>query len=145
MKIGYLMNSYPMTSTTFIRREIESLESLGIEIKRYAVRHWSEELVDELDIAEQSQTQYLLTNNAFGLLKAFFIVLFANATGLFHALILWRKVCKNAGGITIKHIAYLLQATYFYRQSRRDGIQHVHTHFATNATTVAMLAREMGG
>ena len=48
MKIGYLMNTYPLTSTTFIRREIESLEALGKEVKRYAVRHWSEKLVDPL-------------------------------------------------------------------------------------------------
>lgn len=145
MKIGYLMNSYPMTSTTFIRREIESLEELGIEIKRYAVRQWNEPLVDPLDIADQAKTHYLLTNNLLGLFSAFMLVLATNFVGFLRALNLWRKVCKNAGGISVKHVAYLLQATYFYRQSKRDGIQHVHSHFATNATTVAMLAQALGG
>ena len=32
MNVAYLMNAYPMTSTTFIRREIEALESLGLRI-----------------------------------------------------------------------------------------------------------------
>ena len=49
MRVGYLMNTYPLTSTTFIRREMESLEALGLEIKRYAVRNWAEKLVDPLD------------------------------------------------------------------------------------------------
>ncbi|MEQ1559313.1 MAG: glycosyltransferase family 4 protein [Methyloglobulus sp.] len=139
------MNSYPMTSTTFIRREMESLEDLGLEIKRYAVRHWDEALVDPLDIAEQDRTHYLLTNNIKSLFSAFFGVLLANLPGFLSSFMLWRKVCKNAGGISIKQFAYLLEATYFYQQTKRDGIEHVHVHFSTNATTVAMLAQAMGG
>ncbi len=145
MKIGYLMNSYPMTSTTFIRREIESLENLGLEIKRYAVRHWSEQLVDPLDIAEQNRTHYLLTSNIPQLFMALFLVVALNPAGFFKALLLWFKVCKNSGGISVKNIAYLIQAAYFYRKTRQDSINHVHVHFATNATTVAMLAKAMGG
>ncbi len=145
MKIGYLMNSYPMTSTTFIRREIESLEALGLEIKRYAVRHWGGELVDPLDIADQAHTHYLLTDNTYLLLKSFFVVIFFNSIGLFRALSLWVKVCRNSGGLSIKHFAYLLQATYFYRLCKQNELKHVHTHFSTNATTVAMLAKQMGG
>ncbi len=145
MKIAYLMNSYPMTSTTFIRREIESLEALGLKIKRYAVRHWDDVLVDPLDVTEQSRTHYLLTQNIPGLFLAFFMVLITNPVGFGRTLLLWRKVCKNSGGFSVKHFAYLLQATYFYRTTQRDGIQHVHSHFSTNATTVAMLAYVMGG
>ncbi len=139
------MNSYPMTSTTFIRREMESLEGLGLDIERYAVRHWDDVLVDPLDIAEQKRTHYLLTKNLSGLFAAFFKVLASNPAGLFRALSLWRKVCRNSGGMSVRHFAYLLQAAYFYRATRRDGIEHVHSHFSTNATTVAMLAHQMGG
>lgn len=145
MKIGYLMNSYPMTSTTFIRREIESLEALGLEINRYAVRHWGEKLVDPLDIADQARTHYLLTNNALALITSFFMVLFTNPVGFFRGLALWFQVWRNAGSLSIKYFAYLLQATYFYQRSKQDGLQHVHVHFSTNATTVAMIARQMGG
>ena len=145
LRIGYLMNSYPMTSTTFIRREIESLEALGLQIRRYAVRHWGEKLVDPLDVAEQERTHYLLTGNARALVLSFFVVFLTNPLGLLRGLALWLRVCRNSGALTIRHFAYLLQATYFYRRSRQDGLQHVHVHFSTNATTVAMLARRMGG
>jgi colanic acid/amylovoran biosynthesis glycosyltransferase len=145
LKIGYLMNSYPMTSTTFIRREMESLEALGVEIKRYAVRHWSEPLVDPIDIQAQSETHYLLTGNATNLLLSFIVVFFTNPIGLIKGINLWQKVCRNAGFLSVKHFAYLLQATYFYRKSHQDQIEHVHVHFSTNATTVAMIAHAMGG
>ena len=145
MRVGYLMNSYPMTSTTFIRREMESLEALGLEIKRYAVRNWGEKLVDPLDIADQQRTHYLLTNNVLSLFTSFFTVIFSNPMGFLRAFGLWFKVCRNSGSLSVKHFAYLLQAAYFYKLCKQDHLQHVHVHFSTNATTVAMLAKQMGG
>lgn len=144
MKLGYLMNTYPLTSTTFIRREIEALVSMGVEIKRYAVRHWDGKLVDPLDIADQARTHYLLSGNVLNLLLSFLIVLFTKPVGFFRAANVWLQVCRNAG-LSIKHFAYFLQATYFYRLTKKEGLQHVHVHFSTNATTVAMLAKQMGG
>jgi len=139
------MNSYPMTSTTFIRREIESLELLGLEIKRFAVRHWGEKLVDTMDIADQVRTHYLLTGNSLALLTSFFTTILLNPLGFLRAFSLWISVCKNAGNLSVKHFAYLLQATYFYRLCKQNNLTHVHTHFSTNATTVAMIAKQIGG
>ncbi|MHA7873718.1 MAG: glycosyltransferase family 4 protein, partial [Hyphococcus sp.] len=145
MNIAYLMNSYPMTSTTFIRREIEALERRGLSITRYAVRHWDGALVDPADIAEQERTHYLLTGNVAGLLAAFFSALLTNSGGVLRALGPWAALLKNARGGLVRHIAYLLQAAYFRRRAASDGIDHVHVHFATNAAAVAMLSRMMGG
>lgn len=144
MKLAYFTNSYPMTSTTFIRREIESLEAIGVEIKRYAVRHWDGKLVDPLDIAEQARTHYLLTGNVLNLLLSFLVVFLTQPKGFFCAASVWLQVCRNAG-LSIKHFAYFLQATYFYRVTKKEGLKHVHVHFSTNASTVAMLAKNMGG
>jgi glycosyltransferase involved in cell wall biosynthesis len=38
-----------------------------------------------------------------------------------------------------------MQAAYFRQISKSQHIDHVHAHFATNATAVAMLSRAMGG
>ena len=54
------MNAYPMTSTTFIRREIEAHEQAGCDVQRFAIRSWDQELVDPKDIEEQKGTYYLL-------------------------------------------------------------------------------------
>lgn len=145
MNVAYLMNSYPMTSTTFIRREIEALERQGLIIKRYAVRHWDGELVDSADRAEQSRTEYLLTGNSAGLVASFFKELVTNPGGVFKALGAWGSLIDKARGGIVRHVAYLLQAACFKQRSARDGVEHVHVHFATNATAVAMLARIMGG
>lgn len=145
MNIAYLMNTYPLTSTTFIRREIEAHERRGLKIHRYAVRQWDGKLVDPLDIAEIGRTHYLLTGNAGGLVKAFFRELINNPGGLFKALGPWWSLLNKARGGVVRHAAYLMEACYFRQRAAADKIDHVHVHFLTNSTAVAMLARIMGG
>lgn len=145
MKIAYLMNSYPMTSTTFVRREIQALESLQVAVKRYAIRQWSETLVDERDRVELTRTEYLLTGNVGAL------ILIALREWLLHpwrvsrALGPWFRLIRKARGGFVKHAAYLMQAIYLRRQVSDAGIDHIHVHFGTNATAVALLCRVMGG
>lgn len=145
MKIAYLMNTYPLTSTTFIRREIEALEAQGLEVERIAVRKWVDQLVDPLDIADQKKTQYLLSGNVLGLFAAFLKTMLLNPAGFFLGFKLWVQVCRNSVSFSIKHVAYLMQATSFYQLCKQKNLKHVHVHFSTNATTVAMLAKCMGG
>lgn len=145
MRIAYLMNSYPMTSTTFIRREIHALEELGVEVERFAVRAWSEQLVDPRDIEERNKTSYLLTGNAIGLLSCLAKELVANPWGLAKAVAASFKLWRAAGRDFVRHVAYLLEAISLRQRLSAASLKHVHVHFATNATTVAMLCGVLGG
>lgn len=145
MNIAYLMNTYPMTSTTFVRNEIQALEKRGLQITRYAVRTWAEQLVEPADLREKAITKYILSNNIFGLLAAIFIEMIANPKGFLRAIALLWTLIKNAKGSIVPHLAYLLQASFLHQQSRKDGVDHIHAHFSTNSTTVAMLSHRMGG
>ena len=145
MKIAYLMNTYPLPSTTFIRREIEAIEGLGHRIRRYAVRAWPQALVDPRDRAERAATHYLLTRNLRGLLGAAVREMLGNPRGLARSLGPWLTLARAARTGPVRPVAYLLQAAYLRQRAAAEGIDHIHVHFATNATTVAMLARLMGG
>lgn len=134
-----------MTSTTFIRREIYALERQGVEVVRYGVRHWDGPLIDPDDLAERERTKYLMTGNLPGLIFALLSTALTNPAGLFRTLKPWFQLVKAARGKIIPHIAYLMQAAALTRHARKDGISHVHVHFGTNATAVAMLARHLGG
>ena len=139
------MNSYPMTSTTFIRREVEALEALGLSIQRYAIRVWPGKLVDPKDVAEQDRTYYLLTGNIRGLLLALFRELFLNPAGLYRAFWIWLALLRRSHDGFVRHVAYLMEASHFRQIAQSNNISHVHSHFATNATAVAMLSHVMGG
>ena len=71
MRIGYLLNIYPLISTTFIRREIEAHETAGQAIERFAIRPWDQDVVDPKDIHEIEKTTYLLDKGLIGLGWAF--------------------------------------------------------------------------
>ena len=146
MTIAYLLNIYPAPSGTFIRREIEALEERGTDIRRFAVRRFHAPLVDGRDRSEADRTTYLLEGALPDLLLCALREVFVNLPGVLRALPLWWRVLRNAGlGAFVRHVAYFLQAASFRQKTARAGIKHVHAHFGTNATTVAMLAHAMGG
>ena len=60
MNIAYLVNQYPATSVSFIRREISGVEEAGIRVSRYSIRSSAAGLVDPADKAEALKTQIVL-------------------------------------------------------------------------------------
>ncbi|MEM7498015.1 MAG: glycosyltransferase family 4 protein [Pseudomonadota bacterium] len=144
VKLAYFLNSYPFTSLTFIRGEIAEIEASGLPVTRYAVRRWSVPLVTAADRAEEARTRYLLDAKA-GLFVAALSLLATRPASFLRALLLWARLLRNAGGGLVRHVAYFLEAAQLARWSRADGITHIHTHFATNAAAVAMLAEAMDG
>ncbi|MGI9624725.1 MAG: colanic acid biosynthesis glycosyltransferase WcaL, partial [Acidimicrobiales bacterium] len=145
MKIAYLINTYPVTSSTFIRREISALERRGLSIERYAVRSWSDSLVDQQDRDEWERTHYLLTGNVAGLILAFVRAMLTDPVSVARGARVSGRLVRNARGRVIQHIAYLLQAVYLRQHTAKNGISHVHVHYSTNSTAVAMLSEAMGG
>ncbi|MEM1410392.1 MAG: glycosyltransferase family 4 protein [Pseudomonadota bacterium] len=145
MRIGYFLNTYPVTSGTFIRREIEALERRGLVIKRFAARRWEQPYVDPRDKAEAERTEYLLSDHGkLGLLKALIKEGFTNIGGIKRAWSAWRAVQKSVGGLA-RPVAYFAEAALLRQRCAQEGIEHIHSHFGTNATAVAMLCRLLGG
>ncbi len=145
MKLAYLLNSYPIISTTFIRREIEAIEAQGVPVARWAVRNWDTALVDPLDIAEQARTRYILTGGKVALARDVIAMLIAHPLRTLAVLPHWWRLYRKAGRNVVQHCAYLIEAMAFARRANAADITHVHVHFSTNATSVAMLAHRLGG
>jgi len=146
VSIAYLINQYPQTSHTFIRREIRALEERGIEVLRYTVRasdHAS--LVDAHDKEEAARARVILGAGPLGLLGATLKTLFTRPGRFFSALRLaWLTGKVSTRGQMISLI-YLAEACVLLGWLRRDGVSHVHAHFGTNSAAVAMLCRVLGG
>ena len=144
MRIGYLMNTYPVTSATFIRREIAALEGQGVSITRFAVRRWDQSLVDPLDQREAERCTYLLAPGARRLGVGALREALRNPRGMARAMAGAWALWRNAGrGARLRHIAYLLEAVEL--KSRAAGLSHIHAHFSTNTAAVALLCARLGG
>jgi glycosyltransferase involved in cell wall biosynthesis len=145
VKVAYLTNQYPKTSHTFIRREIAGIEEAGLQVNRISVRAAREPLVDEADRAERGRTRVLLAHGVLGLLPA---VLAACATRPWRTLRALRTAVAmgwNSPRGLMRHLAYLAEACVLLRWVERQEDEHVHAHFSTNPTDVALLCHELGG
>ena len=146
MTLAYLMNMYPMTSTTFVRQEIQAHEAAGVTgLTRFAIRPWSDALVDPRDTAEQGITEYLLSAGAPALIGGFLIEIATNPLGSLRALGTTARLIAAARGKVVRNLAYLLEAVRFKQRAKALAHDHVHVHFSTNSAAVALLARRLGG
>ena len=144
MRVTYIINQYPKVSHTFIRREILALERLGIEVQRIAMRGWSDRQIDADDVKEQSKTQYVLKQGAFLLCVSALKILLSKPGAFFTAIKLAFKMSIKADRSMIYHLIYLLEACQALEWSTKFGATHIHAHFGTNPSEVAMLMGVLG-
>jgi len=144
MKVAYIAPYYPHVSHSFIRREIAALEQLGFSIERFSLRP-SHNLVDPADHAEATKTTVLLDAGFLGLIGAALRAAIASPIRFVHALMLAIRCGRRSERGVARHLIYLAEACHFARRVARQRVEHVHAHFGTNAATVAMLARTLGG
>jgi colanic acid/amylovoran biosynthesis glycosyltransferase len=145
VKIGYILNTYPAPSHSFIRREVQALERRGLAVHRFAMRPFDGTLVDPGDQAEAAKTEYVLAKGLAAMLWALFIVGLRAPWQNYTALALTLKAARGSEAGLIKHLIYYLEAAYVARRVVEDRIDRLHAHFGTNAATVAMLVSEMTG
>jgi glycosyltransferase involved in cell wall biosynthesis len=143
--VAYFINQYPKVSHTFIRREIIALEASGISVMRFSLRSCSTELVDEADKLELERTRVVLEIGIAGLLLNLLRIALTRPIRFLRAFCLMLQVGWNSEQSILRHLAYLAEACVLLRWFSDSGIVHVHAHFGTNSTAVAMLCHQIGG
>ena len=144
MKIAYLVNQYPKVSHSFIRREILALEEQGFEIDRFSVRSCEGELVDPIDRQELAKTTVILAGGVIRLLINFLLVALLKPQLFIPALLLTIKIGYRSERGLLLNFAYLAEACVLSFLLKKQQIKHIHAHFGTNSTTVAMLCSMLG-
>ena len=145
MKIGYVVNTYPSPSHSFIRREIRSLERRGLSVARIAMRPDPGTLVDPADIEENAATEHVLAQGAPALGAALLGAALTGPSRFASALSLAMRAGGKAPRGRLRHLIYLAEAAWLARRARQLGLDRLHAHFGTNSATVAMLAQALGG
>lgn len=139
--LGYFTNVYPAPSHTTMRREIRALESLGWSVVRLAARPFNGPLPEPADVAEAKRTHYV----AGSITRAFVALAQLTLTRPAQVVRALRAACRQGARARSglwKHLMYLGEAAVLVRCT--SGCGHVHANF-TNATSIAILARLLGG
>jgi colanic acid/amylovoran biosynthesis glycosyltransferase len=143
-KVAYLINQYPKVSHSFIRREILGLEAAGVQVVRFAMRSCQAELVDEADQQEFNKTRYVLSAGARGLLGALLRSFTQNPAAFIQTLWLTIWLGFASERSILHHLIYFAEAAVLLEWCTEAEVSHIHAHFGTNPTTVAMLCQSLG-
>jgi len=145
VKIGYILNTYPAPSHSFIRREIRALERRGVAVQRFAMRPFDGALPDPTDREEAAATDHVLSHGFGAMLWAVFLVGLRAPLRIYRALGLALLAARKSEAGLVKHLIYFFEAAYVARRVVELNVDRLHAHFGTNAATVAMLVAEMTG
>lgn len=145
VKVAYLVNQYPMVSHSFIRREIHALEQRGVEVLRFSLRGWRGDLADAQDLEERGRTQYVLRGGIGGLVLATARLALRSPLRLLQGLWLAARMSRRSNKSLGYHLAYLMEACWIVPRLQAADVRHLHAHFGTNSTEVAMQAGVLCG
>lgn len=145
MKIAYLLPIYPNVSLVPMRREMVAMDELGVPIDRFALRGTSDNLVDPADFRERERTRVLIDQGALVMLGAMLRTLLTRPIRFFRGLGMAVSLGRKSEKGLLRNLIYFAEACLFRAWMADGKYTHVHSHFATNATLVAMLSRVMGG
>ena len=145
LRVAYLLNTYPMVSLSFIRREIMAMERYGVIVDRIALRGWDEQVVDPEDLAERQRTRFVLRRGIAPLLMAVLRTAVGRPRRFLSAIATAVTMAKRADRSLLHHLVYFAHACVVREWIAESGATHVHAHFGTNAAEVAMIVRLLGG
>lgn len=143
--VAYLVNQYPQPSQSFIRREVRALRSLGFAVETFTLRRGDTKLVDHDDLEEANRTRAILDGGPFGLLCSLLLVALTRPAAFARSVQLAMRVGRRSVRGLAYHLVYLAEACVLLRWLEKSHAEHIHAHFGTNSTTVAMLCRSLGG
>lgn len=143
-KVAFVLSRFPKISETFILYEILALERLGLATEIYALRR-ERQAVAHPEARAMTQRVHFRALLSPG-------VIVANAHFLFRHprtyLATLSEVLRGTFGSRkqfLAALAYFPKSACFAYDMRRRGITHIHAHFATHPTLVALVAHRLIG
>lgn len=145
-RIAYVVSQYPASSHTFIRREVDSLRRQGVDIRTFSIRRPSPaELKAPEDRESFAQTRFVLPLSSVELAKAHLPALVTRPLAYARLLTLALRHRAPGARALLWSLFHFAEAIVLSAMLRRDGIAHVHNHFANAGATVGMLAARFAG
>lgn len=146
--VAWLTGTYILVSQTFIRREVTALREMGFDLRTFSIRRTGpEQLVGPELEAEAARTFFVLeAASRPG------IALRAHGEALGRSPGLWLRMLRTAWSLAAPGIRgrlygliYFHEAVVLASELRRQGVVHLHNHFAMASCTVARLAAPLAG
>lgn len=143
--VAYVLTHHPCVAQTFIGREMDELTRRGWRIVPFALNRPAAAEMQHPGAAEAAATTCYV--KGVGPWRALGAVLdAARRSPLGTARLAWRAA--RSGGTDLRRVLWRLfqlgEACVVWQRCRRDGVHHLHAHFAQATATVARFAAAIG-
>ena len=135
LKVGYVMKVYPRFSETFIVNEILAHEAAGLTVDLFSLRPPRDSHFQDVIARVRAGVTYLAESAP----KA---EAFWSALRELHSMSGYAAGLEAAASATADDV---YAAALLAKAVKERGIDHLHAHFASSATTVARLAARFAG
>lgn len=146
--LAWLTGTYVLVSQTFIRREVMALREGGWDVRTFSIRRGGQEQLVGPDLeSEAAGTFYVLeaASRPAVALRAHWEAL--RRTPGRWARMLGAALRTSSPGIVGRAYGFIYfhEAVVLAAELRRQGVVHLHNHFAAGSCTVARLAAPLAG
>ena len=146
MRVAYLVSRFPAPSHTFIRREVQALRQQGADIVMFSISPPDGvEVMSDVDRRDKDETFYVLPPRAVPTLRANAKMLLKNPGRYLGAL----KASfghRNPGLRNLVYAGfYFLEGMILAEEIERQGVEHLHGHFANASSHAAFAAVKYTG
>lgn len=146
--VAYLTGEYPRVSHTFIQREVAALRELGVDVRTCSIRTTgAADRTGEEEREAARSTFYVLraARNPLTLIRAHLLALLRGPRRYLAAFALAVRLAPPGAAALAWQMFYFAEAGVLADWMRRNGIGHLHNHFADSSCTVALLASHLSG
>jgi glycosyltransferase involved in cell wall biosynthesis len=138
------MSRFPHLPETFILREMTALRSMGFDVQLYPLIVQHQSVIHEdakAWIPRIHKLPYLSGDVIFANLRVFV------RNPLKYTQTWFRALAENVASpkFFVRTLALFPKAVYAGEQMKRDGVQHVHAHYATHPAMVAWVIHQLTG
>lgn len=141
--VAYVAQSFPDLTQTFVYREVEALERLGIPVATFSIWRKPVQSVSMEARPFFDRTFYVFPLSRFRFFFSHLGCLLSHPVryGKTLCFVLSRPGQPHRNRVrTFYHFCY---AVYMAGEMRRRGVRHIHAHFSLNAATVALAAARL--
>ena len=145
-KILYITSSLPSLTLTFIYREIIALEKLGVQIDIVSMNRPDIENVSGQARPFLNRILYLDQIGLYRQIAALVVVLFAHPIRFAKMVLVLMQARPRASLRDFARLSYhFISAAYLFRQMRSSGHVHIHAHFVSGPSSIAMFLSGLCG
>jgi colanic acid/amylovoran biosynthesis glycosyltransferase len=142
MRLAYLVSQYPAVSHTFILREVRTLRHAGFDIHVASVNapDRPDDALTAEERAEAATTWFVKRQSLLAIARANLTTLATHPLGWLAGLVRALSLAGPDLKRIAYHLCYFVEAVLVARWMQRHELAHLHVHFATPASTVALIA-----